>query len=313
MSFFNLIHGQMKKHPVIFKSLHQLHRAMKQPAPAHPLISILNYGEAIFDPKDYQDGLILDFYKISFKTSFSGKLKYGQGFYDFEEGGMSFIAPGQLLRMQDEEADYTGLSLHIHPDFLSSYSLHAKIKQYGFFSYSSSEALYLSAKEKKTILNIYQFIQDELNERIDKFSQDVIISQIDLLFSYANRFYDRQFLTRKAVNSNVLSRLELLLDDYFKTEESLSRGLPTVNFIAEQLGFTPRYLSDLLRNLIGLNAQQFIHEKVIEKAKEYLSKGELTISEIAYHLGFEHPQSFNKLFKSKTLFSPTEFKKSILN
>lgn len=303
----------MKKQPVIFNSLSQLHKAMGQPAPLHPLISIINYGEAQFDPADLEGGIILNFYKISFKTKFSGKLKYGQGFYDFEEGGMSFVAPGQLLRMQEEEANYDGMSLHIHPDLLRSYPFDSQIKQYGFFSYSAAEALYLSEKEKTTILSIYQFIQDELNERIDKFSQDVIISQIELLLNYANRFYDRQFLTRKAVNNDLLYKLEEHLENYFIENKAVMKGLPSVNFMAENLNVTPRYLSDLLRNLIGLNTQQFIHEKVIEKAKEYLAKDEMTTAEIAYHLGFEHPQSFNKLFKSKTHLSPSEYKKSLLN
>ncbi|WJS96680.1 helix-turn-helix domain-containing protein [Flavobacterium johnsoniae] len=303
----------MKKQPVIFNSLSQLHKAMGLPAPLHPLISIINYGEAEFDPADLEGGIILNFYKISFKTKFSGKLKYGQGFYDFEEGGMSFVAPGQLLRMQEEEANYDGMSLHIHPDLLRSYALDSQIKQYGFFSYSAAEALYLSEKEKTTILSIYQFIQYELNERIDKFSQDVIISQIELLLNYANRFYDRQFITRKAVNNDLLSKLENQLEIYFRENKAAMKGLPSVNIIAESLNVTPRYLSDLLRNLIGLNTQQFIHEKVIEKAKEYLAKDEMTTAEIAFHLGFEHPQSFNKLFKSKTNLSPSDYKKSLLN
>jgi len=302
-----------KKQPVIFNSLSQLHKAMRIGAPLHPLISIINYGEAKFEPKDFENGIILNFYKISFKTKFSGKLKYGQGFYDFEEGGMSFVSPGQLLRMQDEEADYSGMSLHIHPDLLRSYPLNFQIKQYGFFNYSASEGLYLSEKEKTTILSIYQFIQDELNERIDKFSQDVIISQIEVLLNYANRFYDRQFITRKVVNHDMLTKLEKLLEDYFKEEKTVLKGLPTVNSLAEILNVTPRYLSDMLRNLIGLNTQQFIHEKVIEKAREYLTKDEMTIAEIAYQLGFEHPQSFTKLFKSKTALSPSDYKKSLLN
>lgn len=298
----------MKKNPVQFKSLSQLHKAMGQAPPTHPLISILNYGEAIFDVKDFEEGIILDFYKISFKTSFSGQLKYGQGFYDFEEGGMSFIAPGQLLRMQSEEADYSGMSLHIHPDFIRSYPLNSIIKQYGFFNYSVAEALYLSEKEKETILRIYSFIQEELNERIDKFSQHVIISQIELLLNYANRFYDRQFITRKVVNNDVLNRLEVLLENYFNEEKSLTNGLPSVDFVASELSLTPRYLSDMLRNLIGLNTQQFIHEKLIEKAKEYLAKDELNVSQIAFNLGFEHPQSFTKLFKNKTSITPLQFK-----
>lgn len=303
----------MKKLPVVFNSLSQLHKSMGQPVPSHPLVSIMNYGDAQFDLKDFEQGIILNFYKISFKTSFSGKLKYGQGYYDFEEGGMSFIAPGQLLKMQDEEANYEGMTLHFHPDLLTHYALNSNIKQYGYFSYAAAEALYLSEKEKITILGIYSFIQDELNERIDKFSQDVIISQIELLLNYANRFYDRQFLTRKVINNDILSRLELQLQDYFNEDRSVITGLPSVKDIAQKMNVSPRYLSDLLRNLIGLNTQQFIHEKVIEKAKEYLAKDALTIAEIAYRLGFEQPQSFNKLFKKKTTYSPSAYKKSLQN
>lgn len=300
----------MKNLPVIFSSLSALHKAMGLPAPSHPLISIIDYGKAVFDPADFEHGIVADFYKISFKTSFSGKLRYGHGFYDFEEGGMSFIAPGQILRMQEEEADYSGMSLHIHPDFIRPYPLNTTIKKYGFFSYMASEALYLSDKEKATILGVYANIVEELTERIDTFSQDVIISQIELLLNYGNRFYNRQFLTRKAVNHDVVAKLETLLNDYFNDERSLVSGLPTVQFVADALHLSPRYLSDLLRNVCGQNTQQFIHDKLIEKAKEYITAGSLSISEIAYRLGFEHPQSFNKLFKKKTSVSPLAFQQS---
>jgi len=297
----------MKNQPIIFQSITELHKAMGQPKPLHPLISVLDYGKAIFDPKDFEQGIILDFYKISFKTNFSGKLRYGHGFYDFEEGGMSFVAPGQILKMQEEEADYSGMSLNIHPDFIRPYTLNENIKKYGFFSYSAAEALYLSDKEKVTILSVFANIQDELNQRIDNFSQDVIISQLELLLNYSNRFYNRQFITRKAVNNDVLSKLENLLEDYFNTGKPLENGLPTVQFVADELQLSSRYLSDLLRSISGQNTQQFIHDKLIEKAKEYIAKGTLSISEIAYKLGFEHPQSFNKLFKKKTNVSPVAF------
>jgi len=297
----------MKNQPKIFQSISELHKAMGQPKPMHPLISVLDYGKAIFKPKDFEQGIILDFYKISFKTNFSGKLRYGHGFYDFEEGGMSFVAPGQILKMQEEEADYSGMSLNIHPDFIRPYPLNENIKKYGFFSYSAAEALYLSEKEKETILAVFANIQDELDQRIDNFSQDVIISQLELLLNYSNRFYNRQFITRKAVNNDVLSKLENLLEDYFNTEKSLENGLPTVQFVADGLQLSSRYLSDLLRSVSGQNTQQFIHDKLIEKAKEYIAKGTLSISEIAYKLGFEHPQSFNKLFKKKTNVSPVAF------
>jgi len=297
----------MKNQPKIFQSISELHKAMGQPKPLHPLVSIINYGEAIFDPTDFDQGIILDFYKISFKTNFAGKLRYGHGFYDFEEGGMSFVAPGQILKMQEEEADYSGMSLNIHPDFIRPYSLNTTIKKYGFFSYAAAEALYLSEKEKETILGVFANIQDELNQRIDNFSQDVMISQLELLLNYSNRFYNRQFITRKAVNNDVLSKLENLLEDYFNTEKPVENGLPTVQFVADEMQLSPRYLSDLLRSTSGQNTQQFIHDKLIEKAKEYITKGTFSISEIAYKLGFEHPQSFNKLFKKKTNISPVAF------
>lgn len=296
--------------PVHFRSLSALHEAMGISAPLHPLISIIDYGETRFDPKRFENGTKSDFYKISFKTKFNGKIRYGQGYYDFENGGMSFVSPGQVLRMDNEEADYSGMSLHIHPDFIRPYSLLKKIKEYSFFSYSAAEALYLSEKEKQTIKDVFDNIQNELNERIDQFSQDVIISQIELLLTYSNRFYNRQFITRKSVNNNLLSKMEDLLNEYFDNEKGVN-GLPTVEYLASQLNLTPRYLSDMLRHHTGQNAQQHIHDKLIEKAKEYLSESQFSVSETAYQLGFEHPQSFSKLFKKKTELTPNEYKQSL--
>ncbi|WP_034761319.1 helix-turn-helix domain-containing protein [Chryseobacterium gregarium] len=297
------------KSPVHFRSLSALHEAMGQSAPLHPLISIINYGEAVFDPENFENGIKLDFYKISLKTKFNGKIKYGQGYYDFEEGGMSFVSPGQILKMNEEEADYSGMSLHVHADFLQPYSLIQKIKKYGFFSYSAAEALYLSEKEKKTVLSIFNTIQGELNERIDHFSQDVMISQIELLLTYSNRFYNRQFMTRKVVNNDLVSKMEKILDDYFEEEKSL-QGLPTVEYLASELNLTARYLSDMLRQHTGQNAQHHIHDRLIARAKDYLSNEQFSVSETAYQLGFEHPQSFSKLFKKKTELTPNEFRQS---
>jgi len=296
--------------PVHFRSLSVLHEAMGISAPLHPLISIIDYGETRFDPKTFENGTKSDFYKISFKTEFNGKIRYGQGYYDFENGGMSFVSPGQILRMDNEEADYSGMSLHIHPDFIRPYSLLKKTKDYTFFSYSAAEALYLSEKEKKTISGVFENIKNELNERIDQFSQDVIISQIELLLTYSNRFYNRQFITRKSVNNDLLAKMEDLLNNFFNKEKGI-KGLPTVEYVASQLNLTPRYLSDMLRHHTGQNAQQHIHDKLIEKAKEYLSESQFSVSETAYQLGFEHPQSFSKLFKKKTEITPNEYKQSL--
>jgi len=295
-------------HIHVFNSLTQLHDAIGQPKPQHPLVSVVNYGDVDIDTTELGKGMMLNFYKISFKSNFKGKIKYGQGFYDFEEGGMSFIAPGQIIRAVDGETDFEGMSLHIHPDFIRPYSLNTIIKQYGFFSYTAAEALYLSEKEKETILGVLKSIKEELNERIDTFSQDVIISQIELLLNYCNRFYNRQFLTRKAVNNDLLSKMELVLDAYFNDNAAMDKELPTVQFLANELNVSASYLSDMLRNLTGLNAQQHIHQKLIDKAKEYLGSGNLSIAEVAYRLGFERPQSFSKMFKQKTNQTPLEFK-----
>ena len=215
-----------------------------------------------------------------------------------------------LLQKAENNEDHTGSTLLFHPDFLAGYPLAKKIKQYGFFSYSVNEALHLSDKEKETIISIFKNIDEELKNRIDDFSQDLIISQIETLLNYSNRYYKRQFITRKSVHHDLLQKLEEILDDYFNNEKSLMQGIPTVQYLAETLNISPGYLSDMLRSLTGQNAQQHIHHKLIEKAKEKISTTSLTISEIAYELGFEHPSSFNKLFKSKTSLSPLEFRQS---
>jgi AraC-like DNA-binding protein len=193
---------------------------------------------------------------------------------------------------------------------LWNYPLAKTIKQYGFFSYSANEALHLSDTEKATIISVFQLIEEELKSRIDDFSQDVVVAQIELLLNYANRFYKRQFITRKAISNDLLEKLEETLGEYFDNEQSLSKGIPTVQYLSEKLNISPSYLSDMLRSLTGLNAQQHIHNKLIEKAKEKLSITSLSVSEIAYELGFEHPQSFSKLFKTKTNLSPLEFRRS---
>lgn len=296
--------------PYKFESLTDAHRVFELSAPKHPLISLINgaHGQAELTG---QQAHVLSFYKISIKPKLSGKLKYGQSQYDFDEGGMLFASPGQIIgNNEDETRVCSQYTLLIHPDFFLGFPLAKEIKQYGFFSYSTNEALHLSEEEKLTINSIFQLIEAELNSRIDDWSQNVVIAQIELLLNYANRFYKRQFITRKPVNNNLLQQLESLLNNYFNSETTLSQGIPTVNYLAGKLNLTPTYLSDMLRSLTGQNAQQHIHHTLIEKAKEKLSTTSLSVSEIAYALGFEHPQSFSKLFKSKTNISPLEFRHS---
>jgi AraC family transcriptional regulator, transcriptional activator of pobA len=294
-----------------FETLSQAHRAFGLPQPKHPLISMISGIPSRLELQQPTHRHVLGFYKISYKPKLGGKLKYGQGYYDFDEGGLLFASPGQVMGGVESEgtvcSEYT---LLIHPDFFLGYPIAKKIGQYGFFSYSANETLHLSENEKATIISIFRIMEEELNSRIDDFSHDVIISQIELLLNYANRFYKRQFLTRQMVNHDLLQRLEDLLSSYFNNEDFLAKGIPTVQYLAENLHLSPSYLSDMLRALTGQNAQQHIHDKLIEKAKEKLSTTTLSVSEVAYALGFEHPQSFSKLFKTKTNLSPLEFRRS---
>lgn len=290
------------------ESVTEIHRMLGLPGPVHPLISLLDSTEGQIDLCRLPVNYVTSFYKITFITKLGGKFKYGQGYYDFDEGSLLFTAPNQIVGNAQKYEDNAGYSLIIHPDFLQSYPLAKKIKNYGFFLYSSNEALHVSEQERSTILSIFIIIQKELNSRIDDFSHEVIIAQIELLLSYARRFYKRQFLTRQTVTNELLQQLEDLLNTYFEEEKPVVHGIPTVQHLAEQLNYTPNYLSDVLRSLTGLNAQQHIHQKLIERSKELLSTTNLTISEVAYKLGFGHPQSFSRLFKIKTKISPVQFR-----
>jgi len=285
-------------------------RELGLPAPLHPLIALVDYDKVSAGTLPQGQKITIDFYKISFKTTFKGQTKYGQGHYDFEEGGLAFLKPRQIVYSPDDPKSYQGFALYFHPDFIRNYPLGSTINQYGFFSYDVSEALFLSAKEKGIIVNLFAFIANELDSNIDHFSQDVLVSQIELLLNYSNRFYDRQFITRKATNHDIITSLDKLLNSYFENETSLKNGLPSVKFISTALKLSPRYLSDMLRSLTGLNTQQYIQNVIIEKAKEKLSTTNLSVSEIAYGLGFEHSQSFSKLFKTKTKLSPLAFRQS---
>jgi AraC family transcriptional activator of pobA len=295
--------------PRKFKSLSDLHRVLGLPRPLHPMISLIDLSGGKMLPDETFKTFATAFYQIIYKPNVQGKARYGQNHYDFAEGGLIFSAPNQIFEAPPRSGK-SGYVLSIHPDFLLSYPLSNKIKQCSFFSYAANEALHLSDHEKEIILSIFKIIDSELKSRIDDFSHDVMISQIELLLNYCNRFYKRQFITRKVVNNDLLAKMEEILDNHFNTAKPLGKALLTVNDIAQQLNTSPSYLSDMLRALTGQNAQHHIHNKLIDKAKENLSTTENSISEIAYLLGFEHPQSFSKLFKAKMNVSPSEFRKS---
>ena len=297
------------KSPVRIKSIAEGHRLTGLEKPHHPLISIVNVSQF----KNHSDihAVIFDFYVISIKRG-CNNLLYGQQKYDFDEGLMAFMLPGQILRGEEGgiPPDLNGWMLFIHPDFLWNTPLAKKIKQYEYFDYAANEALFLSDKEETMITALVENIRQEYNANMDKFSQDVIIAQLELLLTYAQRFYERQFITRKITNSKILNRFQDALTAYFNDQDRVGQGLPTVQYVAGILNISAKYLNSMLKQLTGQTTQQHIHEKLIEKAKERLSTTDLSISEIAYELGFEHPQSFSKFFKSKTNFSPLEFRAS---
>jgi len=294
-------------------TISEYHAFMGLPKPEHPLISVINFDAIKKLPYDKPISLVFNFYSISLKRDFNAKMKYGQQECDFDEGIMFFISPGQVFGItldKGEALRHSGWLLLIHPDFLWNTPLAKSIKKYEYFNYTVHEALYVSEKEEATIIAIMKNAEHEYRSNIDKFSQNIIIAQIELLLNYAERYYQRQFITRKMSNHRLLGRLEAVLAEYFTSNGLANKGLPTVTDVAEALNVSPSYLSGSLKTLTGQSTQQHIHDKLIEVAKEKLSTTGLSISEIAYELGFEHAQSFSKLFKTKTHLSPLEFRQS---
>lgn len=286
-------------------SISEFHRLLSLPEPLHPLVSVINLADSIFLEDEVWKGFVNRFYCVALKREAKGKIKYGQQHYDYDKGVLSFTAPNQVqhLDLQNMECG-SGYLLIFHPDFLLQHSLANSIGSYGFFSYAVNEALHLSAEEEDDLIAILSKIDKECSH-IDKHTQEIILTQIELLLNYSNRFYERQFITRRNNNSALLTKFEQLVDEYFNSDV---HGLLTVQYIADKMNLSPNYLSDLLRVHTGQSTQQHIHEKLIGKAKERLSTTSLSISEIAYALGFEHPQSFSTLFKKKTNLSPLKFR-----
>lgn len=297
--------------PHIIRTISELHRLFALEKPDHPLVSVINFELLNYGHSDVWKHFANDFYCITFKKGNNANFKYGQRDYDFSEGMMTFTKPGQVFSVSDvKDNPLTGYMLVFKADFIRPYPLGKLIGNFGFFSYSVAEALHLSEKEEKIISLLLQQIKDELKMNIDTYTHDVIVSYLELLLNYSNRFYNRQFLTRKSVNNDLLSQLENLLEVYFQSQSSQLQGLPTVQYVAGQLNLSANYLSDLLRNLTGKNAQQYIQNYIIEKAKELLSTSKMSVSEVAYELGFGYSQSFSKLFKKITQLTPLEYRQS---
>jgi len=292
-------------------SIAEQHQLLGLAKPDHPLISIIEFDDiAIWDlPKPIN--FINKFYTITLKSKCDSYEKYGRNMHDFDQGLMNFCAP-EIKRTLDanDHLPEKGWMLSFHPDFLINHFLNDKIKELGFFRYRVSEALHLSPKEEQMIARVLDNIKQEYLSVIDTYSQDIILAQVEVLLNYANRFYNRQFITRKIINTELLTKLNFLLDDHFKDEVVIKSGIPSVKLISEKMNISSNYLSDLLRKITGQNTQQHIQNRTITKAKELLLTTNLSVNEIAYRLGFEYPQSFHKVFKNKTKTSPLEFKHS---
>ncbi|MBB6112119.1 transcriptional regulator, AraC family [Mucilaginibacter lappiensis] len=289
------------------ESISDLHRMVHYTPPRHPLVSVIDHADFYARRPRVDAFYRFGFYTISCKK-FEGVLKYGKGYYDFNEGSLMFTAPGQVIAPGPDVFVEEGWALFIHPDLIHGTDLGRKIHQYTFFNYEINEALHISEEEKLVIKDCIAKIEKEYAQNIDKHSQGLIVSNIELLLNYCNRFYDRQFYTRAKINSDVVQQFEKLLKDYFSQNNLIETGLPSVNYFASRLNLSPNYLSDLLGKFTGKTTQEHIHLELIDHAKSLLWGTNKSISEIAYGLGFEHPSHFTKIFKTKTGKSPSEYR-----
>lgn len=276
----------------------------------HPLISVIDFSKAeVRTGKKMYFGL----YCIFLKDVKCGDLIYGRNYYDYQKGTLVFVSPGQVVDIANKTEPYQpmGHGLVFHPDLLQGTILGKSIKSYNFFSYQSNEALHLSDKERLLVLDLFSKIKSELELGVDKHSKKLIAANIELFLSYCERFYDRQFITREDVNKGILERFETLLNDYFENSQAQNIGLPSVAYCAEQLYLSANYFGDLIKKLTGKSAQEYIQNKVIEAAKERVFDTTKSISEIAYDLGFKHPQHFSRMFKNATGYTPNDYRTRI--
>lgn len=280
---------------------------MRGVATQHPLVSVVDLAEArLMPPQTFHFGL----YVIYLKMFHCGELRYGRSHYDFQEGTLVFVAPGQVLGAGQAPASYvpSGWSLAFHPDLIKGTALGRHIQDYTFFSYDVHEALHLSEKEQQLVLDCFAKIRYEMEQPIDKHSKTLIVSNIELFLNYCVRFYDRQFITRDNAHKGILQKFEALIGSYFASEKPYSLGLPTVAYCAGELNLSANYFGDLVKKETGISAQEYIQAKVIDLAKERIFDIDKSISQIAYELGFKYPQHFTRLFKQKTGMSPVAYR-----
>ena len=298
------------KEIIRIRSISEVHDFYGFEKPKHPLVSVLPIDDRMTN-YDYGDAsYAFDFYQVSLKMGISGSMVYGRNAYDFQEGTLTFIKPNQVVSVKNAEEieGSAGWTLLFHPDLIRKSELGRTIESYSFFSYDVHEALHLSEDEKIALTDLVQKIEQEYKQNIDKHSQELIIANIEMLLKYSKRYYDRQFYTRTNLNKDLISKFEQVMTKYYRSDSPNRHGVLSVRYCADRLHMSSNYLGDLIKNETGRSAKDHIHDYIIEMAKTTIVGSNETITEIAYKLGFEYPQSFNKLFKAKTGMSPTEYR-----
>jgi len=293
------------------KTLSELHQMNGYPPPENPLISLVKCDGSCCTNQGAE--YTSDFYMIGFKKMKSGVMMYGKTTYDHDLGSMSFVKPRQILSIRNLELEEDGFLLYFHEDFLNGHPLHAEIRKYSYFDYEVNEALHLSPREEQIIRELYAKIEMEYYNNPDEFSKDIMLAHIDSILKYSQRFYKRQFINRTPLSGKTVSKFNEIISEHFQISGIREKGLPTVQFIAEKLHISSRYLSDMLKLETGKTAIELIHIYLISEAKNLLTGEDQTVAQIAYSLGFENPPYFSRLFKKETGISPNEFKKLHLN
>lgn len=278
----------------------------------HPQVSVVNLSEGAWALQEKVNAVKYHFYAVFLKQGQQCSLSYGRRNYDFQDGTLVFIGPGQIVNIANLDTNQkpTGHALLFHPDLLLGTNLMEKINDYSFFSYELYEALHISQRERSIILDCFDKIQFELSQGIDYHSKRIIVSNIELFLNYCTRFYDRQFITRENVNVGIIEKFESALISYFKLGKGKEFGIPTVSYFAQELHLSPNYFGDLVKMKTGVSAQDYIQDKIVEVAKRKIFDPNKSVSEIAFDLGFKHPQHFSRMFKKRVGNSPTAYRSS---
>jgi len=295
-----------------YKTINELNKVNGFPPSEHPLVGLLTCQE-LMACSIGESEFTSDFYIIALKRMTAGQFKYGRTKYDHDNGSMYFTKPRQVVEINNVESAEKAFVIMIHEDFFIGHNLHAEVKRYGYFDYEINEAVHLSAKEEEIMWELYHKIEREINGNQDEYSKDIILTHVDSILKYSQRFYNRQFINRVVLSSKLVSRFTDLLTEYFTQGAHHTKGLPTVKLMAEKLNTSTRYLTDLLRQETGKTALDHIHIFLIDEAKNMLRSTDKTIAETAYKLGFENPPYFSRLFKKETGISPNQYREQFLN